>query len=271
MSTRSRPFVRRALSLAVAASALAAFALLAIPRASSSEPALEPELRATYPRTELPAGSLAGIDLDGLVLPGLRLAAREDHAVDDGGVVLSYVDAAGTVRAVITIAVAPDAAAARRFVDVALHGIASPLPAADPSLGDFAFADDGGRGDAIVVGASTNVAFIVRALREGGAAGLPSARDVVLALKGRAVEGAPSFPVVDVRLPSVVDAKTGADLRVTTVAGAKPKLRAEGAYVAHGKGAPRLKPFAPGPVAVIATVADALGRVTEARAIAVAK
>ena len=58
--------------------------------------------------------------------------------------------------------------------------------------------------------------------------------------------------------------RTGGEVRVTSAA--KFKLRAEGGYVAHGKGTPVLKAFAAGSVTVVATMVDELGRVSEARA-----
>lgn len=259
MPTRSRPFASKL--------AAAAFALLVLgggvfaTRASSSTPAMERELRAAYPRTPLPATSFAGVDIDKLAIGGYRLLAREDHPVDDGAIILSYGDA--DVRVVVELAVARDAESARRFVDVRLHAISTVLPAAtDPLLGDYAFARDG-----VVVGAAGNVGWVVRAL-EGATTG---AADVVHALRALAVPGAPSFPSASIALPATFGAKDGADVQITPApSSAHVKLRAEGAYLAHGKTTPRLKPFKPGAVTVVATVTDDLGRVTELRASATA-
>lgn len=258
MSTKQRRFAERVSAFALVA--IAAGALFAA-RASSSTPALEREFRATYPQLSVPAGSFAGVAIDKLAVPGLRLAAREDHTVDEGGVVLSYGDPAGEIRVVVKLAVARDAAAARHFVDVELHAIQATLPrASDPSFGDHAFADDGGRGDSLVVGAAANVAWVVHSDRPTA----PSAADIVHSLRALAVEGVPSFPAPTVTLPSEVPL-AGAAFRVVAASGLTPRLRAEGAYVAHGKSAPVVRPFGPGPIAVIATAVDELGRVGATR------
>jgi hypothetical protein len=256
MPTKSRPFAKTiALASVAALVGLGVF----VSRASSSEPPLEREFKAAYPATPEVSGSLAGIRLDALSFGGLRLFEREDLTVEAGGSTLSYGDS--DVRLVIEVAVAHDSKAARRFVDMKLHGISSALPAAtDPAFGDYAFGD----GDAIVVGAAQNVAWVVRSLP-----GSPiKARDAVAELRSKSVVGAPAFPTATISLPTDVP-HAGAELRVTT--SAKFKLRAEGGYVAHGKGAPILKPFKPGPVTAIATVVDELGRVSEIRATATAK
>ncbi len=86
---------------------------------------------------------------------------------------------------------------------------------------------------------------------------LPRAGEVVRSLRGLTVEGVPAFPVLTVTLPSDVPlagARFSVSASVTSGSALTPQLRAEGAYVAHGKSAPMLKPFGPGPVAVIATV-----------------
>jgi hypothetical protein len=265
MSTKPRRFAERVSAWALCA--LAAGALLAT-RARSSDKPMEPAFGAAYPHAPVPGGAYAGVALDKLELPGLRLAFRENHAVDEGGVVLSYADQGGEVRAVVKLAVARDAASARRFVDVELHGVQVTLPRAiDAAFGDHAFADDGGRGSALVVGAKANVAFAVHVDRDASSASRAS--DVVRGLLALLVEGAPSFPSVSLALPPRVPV-SGARLQVAA-AGLTPQLRADGGYVAHGKAGFTLKPFHAGPVAVIATVVDELGRVTEQRAEALAE
>jgi len=266
MSTKQRRFAERVTAIAFVA--LTAGALFAT-RASSSAPALEAEFRATYPRSPVVSGSFAGVALDKLAIPGLRLSAREDHTVDDGGIILSYADLAGEVRAVIKVAVAEDAAAARRFVDVELHGVQITLTkAVDASFGDHAFADDSGRGAALVVGAAANVAWVVHVDRD--VATLPRAGEIVRSLRTLAVEGAPTFPALVLTLPTEVPL-AGAGFRVVAPSGLTPQLRAEGAYVAHGKSAPLVRPFGPGPIAVVATAVDDLGRVGAARAEAITR
>jgi hypothetical protein len=230
-----------------------------VSRASSSTSPMERDVLAAYPHTPEVSGSLSGVRVDELALSGLRVVAREDHPVEEGGIVLSFGDPA--VKVVVELAVARDAAAARRFVDARLHDVATQLAAAtDPAFGDYAFGD----GDSIVIGAAHNVAWVVRAL-EGSPV---RAREVITELRAKSVAGAPSFPTATVTLQAEVPL-SGAELRVTSAA--KYKVRAEGAYVAHGKTAPLVKPFGRGPVTLIATVVDDLGRVSEVRATAEAK
>ncbi len=257
MSTKARRFV----SVAFLGGALLGAALLGS-RASSSTPA-DTDFHKTYPRTPGASGAFAGVALDKLSFPGLTLTDREDHTVDEGGIVLAY-SQGNDVRLVVKVAVAPDSARARDFVDVELHGVQSVLPAAvDPAFGDYAFADDGGRGDAFAVGALGNIAWSVRVDRD--APSMPRASTVMAALRANAVPGAPTYPTVHVSLPNEVRV-SGADITVSSSLTAK--LRAEGAYVAVG---PRLRPFGPGPVSVVAQVVDDLGRVASARASATAK
>jgi len=264
MPTSSRSFAK----VAFVAALLSGGAIFAT-RASSSPVPLEPEFRVEYPRTPVTGAALAGVALDKLSLPGLHLVEREDQTVEDGGVVLSFADANEHVRVVVTVAVAATEEAARRFVDVMLHGVQITLPrATDPLIGDYAFADDAGRGDALVIGSFRNVAWSARIDRD--APGMPRASDVIAVLRALAVEGAPSFPTVSVAMPSEVPLG-GAAFSVVAPHGLTPRLRAEGAYVAHGKGAPRVRPFAPGPIAVVATVVDDLGRVGFARGTATAR
>ena len=87
---------------------------------------------------------LAGVQLAKLVIPGLQLAARSEHAADDGGGVLSFADREGVVRVLVQLAVATDASAARKVLDAELHGISMQLDrASDTALGDLVWADDG--------------------------------------------------------------------------------------------------------------------------------
>lgn len=265
MPTRSRRFAER---LGLAAALLLGGAVFVSTRASSSPVPLEPEFRAEYPRTPLTGSQLAGVAVDKLALPGLRLAEREDRSVDDGGIVLSYADANGHVRVVVTVAVAQTEEAARRFVDVVLHGVQATLPrAVDPAMGDYAFADDAGRGDALVVASAGNVAWSARVDRE---APTPRASEVIASLRALAVVGAPKYPTIALSLPTEVR-MGGAPITLTTPASARTAVRAEGAYIAHGKGSPIIRPFGPGPIAVIATVVDDLARVTTVRTTSIAR
>jgi hypothetical protein len=256
MATKSRPFAK---TIALASVAALLGVAVFVTRASSSEPPLEREFKAAYPHTPEVSGATAGVRIDALAFAGLRLLDREDLPVESGGISLSYGDT--DVRLAIELAVAHDSKAARAFVDMKLHGISTALPAkADPAFGDYAFGD----GDYIVVGASQNVAWVVRSLPGSGV----KARDAVAELRAKSVAGAPVFPTATLTVPSDMP-HAGGELRIVTTA--KYKLRAEGGYVAHGKSAPILKPFKPGPVTAIATLTDDLGRVTEIRAVTTAK
>lgn len=249
MSIKLRQFVSAA-GLALAG------AMLFGSRASSSTPA-DTEFRASYPRTPLVSGSFAGVAIDKLVFPGLTLKEREDYTVEEGGINLAYASG-NEVGLVVRIAVAPNSAAARAFVDVELHAVQTVLPSA-PAYGDYAFGD----GESLIIGALGNVAWSVRANRS--LAGVPRASDVMTLLQASTVPGAPVYPTVAVSLPSEVQVG-GADITVTSAL--TPRLRAEGAYVASG---PRLRPFGPGAVAVVAQVVDSLGRVSVARATSIAR
>lgn len=265
MQTRSRRFAER---IAVAATLLLGAAVFVSTRASSSPVPLEPEFRAEYPRTPVSGSQLAGVAIDKLTLPGLHLAEREDRTVEDGGIVLSFADGNGHVRVVVTVAVAPTEEAARKFVDVVLHGVQATLPRAiDPTMGDYAFADDGGRGEALVVASAGNVAWSARVDREAAA---PRASEVIAAVRALAIVGAPSFPTATLSIPTEVR-MGGAPIAFTAPAGLRTAVRAEGAYVAHGKGSPIVRPFGPGPIAVVATVVDDLARVTTVRTVATAR
>lgn len=250
MSIKQRRFVSLAFVTLVAGLAFGGSRAL-------SSPSPEADFRKAYPLTPSVSGSFAGVELDKLVFPGLTLKDREDYPVADGGIQLAY--ASGhEVGLVIRIAVAPNSTTARSFVDMELHAIQRVLPS-DLTYGDYAFGD----GDALIVGAIGNVGYSIRALRE--LPSIPAAKDVFTVLRANTLAGTPSYPSVSVALPSEVQLG-GSTITVTS--SLTPKLRAEGAYVAAG---PKLKPFGPGPVAVVAQVTDALGRVSTAKATATAR
>ena len=247
---------------------------VAAPSTPSAQAKLDADFRAAYPMTAPPSTTLlAGVELGKLIIPTLRVHAREEHAydgTDDRGIRISYADPAGSVRVLVHLTVAPSAAAARAVVDAELHGVSTLLPAAiDPKLGDIAFADDGGKGTNYVIGAHANVAYSVDVV--DSAPGLPTAAAVSAQLRTLMPAGSPTFPSATVTLPSVVDLKKGGDVRITVPGGEKFRIRADGAYVAHGAAGPVVRPFAAGPIAVYATVVDDLGRVTVAKAVSVAK
>lgn len=239
----------------VSASVLFAAGVVLYGRAQSSVPA-ETDFRRTYPTTPPISGSFAGVALDKLVFPGLTLRDREDNTVSDGGIQLAYAPG-NEVGLVLRVAVAPTTQAARAWVDVELHGVQTILAPA-PAYGDYAFGD----GESLIVSALGNVAYSIRANRD--LAGVPRASDVASIVRANVVAGSPSYPSVSVTLPNEVRG-TG---DITVISAFTPKLRAEGGYVAVG---PRLKPFGPGPVAVIAEVTDDLGRVSLARATSIAR
>lgn len=260
MPTKSRRFASLVAvgTLVVAAGFLGRRAISApVPGGS-----VEAGFRATYPLAPAPiSGAFAGLDVAKVSVPGLRLVSRELHAPEEGGLVLSFADLGGEVRAVVKIAVARDATAARKFVDEELHGIQAVLAkAVDPSLGENVWADDAGRGDGTVVGSAANVAFAVHVRRDASST-LPRAGVVASGLRALLVEGAPAFPTATVALPATIPV-AGAAFAVTTSPGADVRLRADGAYVAKGR---TLRPFAAGPVTLVVTVADELGRVAELR------
>lgn len=230
--------------------------------AQASAPSLEAEFRATYPNDAPSAVTrLAGVALNRLALPGLQLHSRSDDAAEDGGVVLSYADRAGTVRVLVHVAVLPDVGLARRVLDEQLRGVSQPLSRAlDPLLGDLAWADEGGRGAALVLATQANLAYGVHVLESGN--DVPSAASIAGQLRLAMVPGQPVFPAVSLALPAVIDAKAGADLRVHVLGGQPYRLRATGAYVARGQAGSIVRPFAPGPVTVSAIAVSELGCVT---------
>jgi hypothetical protein len=100
---------------------------------------------------------------------------------------------------------------------------------------------------------------------------VPTARAIAMDFHAKTVPGVPTLPTPAVSIPSEVPIAGGAQITVSAPAGQTPHLRAENAYVAHGASGPVLEPFGPGKVAVIAVVADDLGRVGVARAEATAR
>ena len=266
-----RGFLIGALFLVGGGIAVAAPSSTTTPSAAAK---LDADFHAAYPMTAPVSTTLfAGVELGKLTIPTLRVHAREEHAhdgTDDRGIRISFADPAGNVRLLVHVTVAPTPAAARSVVDAELHGVSTLMPPAlDPKLGDVAFADDGGKGTNYVIGAHANVAYSVDMV--DAAPGLPSAAAVAAQLRTLMPSGAPSFPTATVTLPSVVDVKKGGDVRVTVPGGEKFRLRADGAYVAHGTTGPIVRPFAAGPIAVYATVVDDLGRVTVAKGVSAAK
>ena len=272
MINRPKSAERRLLQGFAVAFLLASSVAIGAPSGKSpSASSLDVEFRASYPMTAPPsATSIAGVDLARFSIVGLRKTATDQRAADDGAIVQSWSDLAGHVRVLVHVAVTPDVATARRILDVELHGISRALPAAvDPSLGDLAWADDTGKGTGLVVATKANVEYSVNVVSPG--AGVPSASTVAAQLGALMVVGAPTFPAVTLSLPSTVDAKKGGDVRISVPSGLAYQVHAEGAYMAHGSAWPIVRPFAPGPVTVYATIVDELGRVTVAKAMTVAK
>lgn len=230
--------------------------------AQAATSTLEAEFRATYPNDAPSAVTrLAGVALSRLALPGLQLHSRGEDAAEDGGVVLSYADRAGTVRVLVHVAVLPDVGLARRVLDEQLRGVSQPLSRAlDPLLGDLAWADDGGRGTGLVLATQANLAYGVHIVESGG--DVPSAASIAGQLRLAMVPGQPAFPAVSLTLPAVIDARAGAGVRVYVPGGQPYRLRATGAYVARGQAGPVVRPFAPGPVTVSAIAVSELGCVT---------
>lgn len=273
MKSRRIPFpvsglVPGLLSGCLLASSLAAAAPAG--RSRSTPSTLDAAFAATYPASARPARSpVAGVELARLVLPGLRLSARSERAAQDGGLVLSFADGEGAVRARIHLAVFASASEAQKEVDAELHGVSTQLlPAADPTLGEPAWADDGGKGTALLIAAQANVAYSVTVLQD-----LPglSAAAIAGLVRTAMVAGTPRFPAAAVTLPASIAVRQGEKVRVTVAGDAGYTLRAEGGYIARSATGPVVRPLGPGAVTVQATVVDALGRVTVAAATTVAK
>ena len=271
VSGRRADRVRKAHLLLAGAFLVAGGMAIAAPSSKSKTPTIDADFRAAYPMTAPPAtGAIAGVDLARLSIPGLRQTARDDRTADDGGIVVSWADTAGEVRVLVHIAVASDSSTARQALDTELHGISVALPkATDNSLGDLAWADDAGKGTALVVATQANVAYSVHVLSP--MAGVPSAAAIATQLRSLMVPGVPSFPSATVTLPATLDAKKGGDVRITVPGGFPYQVRADGGYLAHGSSGSIVRPFGPGTVTVYATVVDDLARVTVAKGTAIAK
>lgn len=231
-----------------------------------------PHAASPTPATSSGSGPFAGVDLAAIAVPGLVLRERVDETVDDGGVSLSFADAQGTVRAVVRVAVGRDENEARGFLRRSLHAVARILPEVqDPALGDVAYANDG-VGRFYVAAAAGNVAYVVRTIARASEPEVaPDARMLAALVRARMVPGIPQRPVPTLSLPPEVSLHDGASIVVGGTPGQGVHLRAEGAYVAHGATGPVVRPSAAGPIAVIALVADELGRVGEARAESLAR
>lgn len=237
--------------------ALVALGCLLLPASAHAQSAGDAPLRATYPQlASAPSAAVyAGVALDRVTLPGLHLRSRDDQTLESGGVTLAFADDQENVQTTVQVAVAPDAAGARSFALGYLRGVSGVL---DPSAADeIAYADGS---DRTLVAVHGNVAYVVSG---------PKATSAAAIVKRAITAGAPSFPVVRVALPTSFEGS--APIGVTTSGGAKYRLRATGAYVARGSDRTSVRAFGPGPVTVIATASDALGRVSEARATAVAR
>lgn len=268
MSTRRRPSASGILGAIALVAALSSAALAGPP----SSPVADPGFRVAYPMTApTSVSSMAGVELAALHVDGMHLAFRQDEPLDEGGVSLSFADLSNEVRAVIRVVVTRDATTARRLLDRELHGIARILPEMTPTaLGDLVYGDEG-RGDVVVAATVANVLYVVRAIPEGNASiTVPTAATIAADVRAAMRAGTPIFPTPSVSLPKTIAWKSGGEITVATGAGQTPKLRGEGAYVSRGPSAPLLRPFAKGPVAVVALVVDELGRVGTARAESIA-
>jgi hypothetical protein len=251
---------------------------VAMSTAGQGKNATNAEFESNYPQfgtggtSGTPSGSMAGVDVKAIGVPGMTLKVREDETADDRGVVLSFADGAGEVRVVIRFAVTPTSNDARSFLKRELHAVSLVLPEVkDSSLGDLAYAE-GGVGEVYVAGTISNVAYVVRTIPNENAPGaVPTAKSIAADFHAKTVPGVFASPTPAVSIPSEVPMGVGAPITVGAIAGQAPHLRAENAYVAHGSTGPVLKPFGPGKVAVIAVVADDLGRVGVARAEAIAR
>ncbi len=233
----------------------------ASPRANADDRAIE----ALYPMpaAKAPAITFAGIAAQRLAFSNLRVRGRNDRAPDQGGTTISLADDQSQVAVVVRFVVARDAKEARAFAWEVLRGISQPL--SPSTIDEVAFADEGGKGDHVVVAARGNIAYSVSTLR-----GSFSAAAVAEQVKGAIVAGAPSFPRVRVKLASTID-KQGTAVAIDVPQGTTYRLRATGAYIARSKEKVEVRPFGPGRVEVTAIATDAFGRVTETTAVATAQ
>lgn len=256
----------RQIFLLAAACLLGGSPALAAPagRGQAESSSIDREFRAAYPTSTRPPGKpVAGVALAKLVIPGLQLTGRSERTAADGGLVLSFADGTGAVRAVVQLAVFAEPTAARQELDAELHGVSSQLaPAADTTLGELTWVDDAGKGTALVLAAQANLAYSVRVLDQGP--GVPTAAAIARVVRAAIVPGAPMFPAATVTLPSTLDARGGGEVRVTVNGGHPYKLRAEGGYITRAASGAVVRPLGPGQVTVHATVVDELARVTDA-------
>ncbi len=148
---------------------------------------------------------------------------------------------------------------ARRFLEFELSAISRHLIAPTGSKhGEPAYTDDK---ETLIIAAVANLAYSVRLVDPAESAGLPSAQQIAKELRERIVPGTPLFPLPAVSIPAELDADEGARVQVDSRSGTDVRLLAEGGYIqAHPEG-PVLRPFAPGPVTLIVTAVDELGRV----------
>jgi hypothetical protein len=262
MSTRRRTSLSERSALA----GIGALVGILVATHAHADDSAEARLRVAYPMSAPSATTFAGIDITQIAIPDLHLATRDDRIPEQGGITLSFADDHGRARAVVRLAVARDAAGARSFVMRVLRGVSGGL--APSALDEVAFADEGGRGDRFVVATRGNVAYVVDALD-----GTTPANAIAGLVKRAIAPGAPAFPQAKLALPSTIDRADarGTVVGVTATPGAKVHLHASGGYVTHGRTGDVVHPFAVGPIEVTAIVADALGRVTEARASSIAR
>lgn len=265
MKTRSRTrnsASKTSVFLGIGACLLSAGVVLAAPPRGgahkSGTRSLDGQLHATYAMNASSSALLAGVAIDKLRVPGLQLVARTDDKADAGGIVLSFAGTSGDVRVLMHVAVCSDAAQARKALDTELRGISTSLVRAPDGLGDAAFSDDS-QGNGLVVATQGNLFYKVDVL--DAKSGLPTAAALATTLRAAMVPGAPHFPSATLRLPSSIDAKRGAPVSIAAPSNGTYKLRAEGGYIARGPQGPIVRPFAPGPITVYATLVDELGRV----------
>jgi hypothetical protein len=199
-------WIRRPRSISELA-ALVALAALA-PREASADP----------PGAVAPAAPsramFAGIALDRLAIPGLHLRTRDDHTLDRGGIVMSFDDDQGRVRAVVRVAVAADASAARAFAERFLRGVSGAVESS--AIEEWAYAD---KAEALLVAARGNVAYAVEIVGAG-----PRASTIAEVVKRAFVTGAPSFPRATIILAPTIDLG-GAPVKIAVPAGATYRLR----------------------------------------------
>lgn len=251
----------------------ASVAVAAPPRSVGKKPAagaktLDAQLHAAYAMNASSSALVAGVALDKLRIPGLQVVARTDDKPDAGGIVLSFAGSSGDVRLLVHVAVCADAVTARKTLDAELRGISTSLVRAPDGLGDAAFSDDS-QASALLVATQGNLFYKIDVL--DSKSGLPTAAAIAATLRSAMVPGAPRFPSATLSVPPSIDARRGAPLVIIPSSNSTYKLRAEGGYIARGPQGPVLRPFAPGPITVHATLVDDLGRVAVVSAAASAR